>query len=114
MTENEELAQLVGFTRYSHHENDTFAPLWKCGDYLNPDPPDLFHDLNALDKWVAPVLRTRGIYKIVLDYSKGDVTCDMVWSRTRSNTGHNYSVDCKAPTAAAALASAALKFLKER
>jgi hypothetical protein len=56
---NERLALKAGYTRFSWHENDTFAPLWKRGDYLNPDPPDYTHSLDLCFRDIKPLIIAR-------------------------------------------------------
>jgi hypothetical protein len=99
MTKNEELLKLVGFK--------IGGVYWSPEGKHTPlkDLPDLFHDLNALDKWVVPVLRERRINTIHYSFTPiGNVTCVIA--------GYNVSSLGMEISQSAALASAALKFLK--
>jgi len=102
MTENEELLKLVGF------KIDGYV-YWSPEGKHTPlkDLPDLFHDLNALDKWVVPVLRERGSEVISFFYNLKNIDCDLC------PCGASYAtIEGHGETMAAALASAALKFLR--
>jgi hypothetical protein len=123
MTENEELALLVGFKLNHDGKNynvlDNFNKPVSYFDYwstpergpcMNGKPPDFSHDLNALDKWVVPVLRERGLYNITIMYLSKQPYAEVVM-HFGSGGYFKSSVNSRADTLPAALSSAALKFL---
>jgi hypothetical protein len=107
MTENEELCLLVGFKQLAFNDN----PENPSGLWIAPDGtkgvlcPDLFSDLNALDKWVVPKLP---------DEIKSEISFITVGDQTGCYLGRKVFAFAPKYDFAAALASAALKFLREQ
>jgi hypothetical protein len=116
MTENEELCLLVGFTCVNLQDN---IRLWtKPGDKAysivqtdtdNGSFPDLFHDLNALDKWVFQAVKAKGGY-----WDIWERTFDKDWSITIVDIHDHIKAGVFEKDLKAGMASAALKFLRER
>jgi len=106
MTENEELCLLAGFEQLAFNDRpDEPSGLW-----VDPTGtkgvlcPDLFSDLNALDKWVTPVLP---------DKLKNQISFITVGEQTGCYLGKKVFAFAPKYNFAAAYASAALKFLRE-